>query len=60
VVFYYHAAEEALTWDHVEQRQALDAASVPWLCLDMQPYPPTDAVDAALRAFIARLPEERS
>lgn len=55
VVFFYYAAEEALTWDHVPQRQALDAIGVPWLCLSMQAYPPDPTVDAPLREFCARI-----
>jgi benzoyl-CoA reductase/2-hydroxyglutaryl-CoA dehydratase subunit BcrC/BadD/HgdB len=57
VIFYYYAQEEALTWDHVEQRQALQAAGVPWLCLSMQPYPASEAVDAEVQAFLARISE---
>ena len=59
-LFYYYEQEEALTWDHVEQRQALDALGVPWLCLSMQPYPAGPAVDAQLREFLAGITERHS
>ncbi|HKO49284.1 MAG TPA: hypothetical protein VJV79_16235, partial [Polyangiaceae bacterium] len=58
VVFYYYVEEEALTWDHVPQREALDALSVPWLCLSMQPYPPSSAIGAQLAAFFEQLSDE--
>jgi benzoyl-CoA reductase subunit C len=54
-IFYYYAEEEALTWDCVEQRQALSAMGVPSLCLSMQTYPPSVAVDTELEQFFARL-----
>lgn len=60
VLFYYYEQEEALTWDHVEQRAALDALGVPWLCLSMQPYPASPALDAPLREFLAGIAERRS
>ena len=54
-VFYYHAEEEALTWDYVEQRDALAESGVPALCLSMQPYPPSAAVEPELAAFLGAI-----
>ncbi len=57
VVFFYYEQEEALTWDHVEQREALDALGVPWLCLSMQTYPVGPAVDGPIAAFLTGIAE---
>ena len=52
-VFYYYAEEEALTWDYVDQRGALAAIGVPSLCLSMQAYPPTRALEPELTRFLS-------
>jgi benzoyl-CoA reductase/2-hydroxyglutaryl-CoA dehydratase subunit BcrC/BadD/HgdB len=54
-VFYYHAEEEALTWDYVGQRAALGAAGIPSLGLSMQPYPASDAALPELTRFFAAI-----
>lgn len=54
-VFYYYAEEEALTWDYVDQRNALAEAGIQSLCLSMQPYPPAPAIEPELAAFLGAI-----
>ena len=58
VIFFYYAEEEVLAWDYPSQRDRLDAAGVPSLCLSAQPYRVDPArIAAAVAPFRARLRE---
>jgi hypothetical protein len=51
-IFYYSTEEDVLTWDHGACKRAIDAQGVPSLCLSLQPYPVSDAVEPAVRDFL--------
>ena len=54
-LFFYYEEEEALTWDFRAQREALRTLGIESLALERQPYPPSAALEPAIRAFLARL-----
>jgi benzoyl-CoA reductase/2-hydroxyglutaryl-CoA dehydratase subunit BcrC/BadD/HgdB len=55
VIFFLFASEEALSWDVPDQSRALEAAGIPTLILDGQPYAPRIDAD-----FEGRLAEFKS
>jgi benzoyl-CoA reductase/2-hydroxyglutaryl-CoA dehydratase subunit BcrC/BadD/HgdB len=59
-VFFYYDEEEALTWDFPAQREALRALGIESFALELQAYPPTAAVEPAIREFLARASASRA
>jgi benzoyl-CoA reductase/2-hydroxyglutaryl-CoA dehydratase subunit BcrC/BadD/HgdB len=51
-IFFYYEEEEALTWDFREQRDALRTLGIESLALEHQPYPPSAALEPAIRSFL--------
>ena len=55
VIFFLLAGEDPPAWDYPEQRKALETVGIRSLCLDKQPYMPTNP--AALQAHISTFVE---
>lgn len=49
VIFFLLAGEDPPAWDYPEQRNALEARGIRTVCLDQQPYAPTDMVELKTR-----------
>lgn len=57
VIFFLLAGEDPPAWDYPAQRDALQARGIHTLCLDKQPYAPTDTAElkARIQAFVESL-----
>ncbi|MBI5033326.1 MAG: 2-hydroxyacyl-CoA dehydratase [Chloroflexi bacterium] len=49
VIFFLLAGEDPPAWDYPEQRKALEARGIRILCLDKQPYAPSDTAELKTR-----------